>query len=84
MRCRPMQRGRALLVSGVHVGPGGNQGAVNIEIGIPNGGAMQRGLTPPVTQVRIGPLIDEVADLMFGLRSRRPDAIETSYRQENQ
>ena len=46
--------------------PASIKGPVNIQVGIANGGAMQRGLAPPVPQVRIGPLIDEVADLMLG------------------
>ena len=66
VRCRPMQGSRAGLVPGVHVGPGPNQGARHIQVGIPDGGAMQRSLAPPVAQVRIGPLTDEVADLMLG------------------
>ena len=63
---RAMQRSGARVVSGVDIRPGGNQGAVNIQVGIPNGGAMQRGLAPPIPQVRIGPPVDEVADLMCG------------------
>ena len=66
VRYRPMQGRGTLFVLGVRVGPGPNQGARHIQVGIPNGGAMQRGLAPPVTQVRIGPLMDEVADLMLG------------------
>ena len=65
--CRTMQGRRTLVVPGVHVGPRVNQGARHIEVGIPDGGPVQRGLAPPVAQVRIGPLLDEVADLMFGL-----------------
>ena len=84
VRCCPMQWRRAGLVLGVHVGPGPNQGARHIQVGIPNGGAMQRRLAPPIAQVRIGPLMDEVADLMFGFEWRRPDAIETRHREENQ
>ena len=46
----PMQRGRTRIVPGVHVGPGVNQGPVNIEVGIPDGRAMQRRLAPPIPQ----------------------------------
>ena len=63
---RAMQRRGACVVAGVDIRPGVDQGAVNIQVGIPNGGAMQRGLAPPIPQVRIGPPVDEVADLMFG------------------
>ena len=68
---RPMQWGRARLVSGVHVGPGVNQGPVNIEVGIPNGRAMQRRLAPPIPRVRIGPLSDKLTDLVLGFSGRR-------------
>ena len=69
---RPMQWRCAGLVPGVRVGPGPNQGTRHSQVGIPNGGAMQRRLAPPIPQVWIGPLIDEVADLMFGLGRRGP------------
>ena len=75
-----MEGRRTLVVPGVHVGSRVNQGARHIEVGIPNGGPMQRGLAPPVPQVRIGALLDEAADLMFGFEWRRPDAIATRHR----
>ena len=68
---RAMQRSGACVVADVDIRPGVDQGAVNIQVGIPNSGAMQWGLAPPIPQVRIGPLLDEVADLVFGLSRGR-------------
>ena len=55
---RPMQGSGAFFVLGVDVGPGPNQGARYIQVGIPDGRPMQWRLTPKITHIRIGPTLE--------------------------